>query len=171
MNKRLKMSDISVATLKTLAKENGIKGFSLMSKVLLIITLMENGVDVRSHLEIKERKESNPESEVSKSKKKETGGGSKKDKTEEKKPKEKKEKPDFEEKDMIKSKKECYIFKDEKSDKFWNITYERSDNAKQKYIVNYGKVDSPGTISKNIETSEKIQKLIEDKKKKGYVKK
>ena len=171
MNKRLKMSDISVATLKTLAKENGIKGFSLMSKVLLIITLMENGVNVRSHLEIKERKEANSESEVSKSKKKETGGGSKKDKPEtEKKPKEKKEKADFEEKDMIKSKKECYIFQDEKSNKFWNITYERSDNEKQKYIIQYGKVGSSGTETKNIETLKKIQKLIEEKINKGYVK-
>jgi len=165
------MSSISVLTLKTLAKEHNIKGYSTMSKDLLLITLMENGVNVRSHLEIKERKETNPEPEKSKAKKKETSGGKKdKSETEEKKPRTKKEKPEFEQSDMIKSKKECYVFKDDKSDKFWNIIYERSDNEKQKYIIQYGKVGSSGTESKNIETSEKIQKLIGEKIKKGYVK-
>ena len=46
-----------------------------------------------------------------------------------------------------------------------------SDNEKQRYIVRYGKVDNPGTTSKNEETSEKIQKLIQEKITKGYVKK
>ena len=171
MNKQLKMATISALELIKLYKENNIKDFSKMSKELRLITVIENGVDVRSHLEIKERKETNPEPEKSKAKKKETSGGKKeKSETEEKKPRAKKEKPEFEQSDMIKSKKECYVFKDDKSDKFWNIIYERSDNEKQKYIIQYGKVGSSGTETKNIETLEKIQKLIQEKIKKGYVK-
>ena len=165
--------------LKALAKESNLKGYSTMKKADLVKFLEESGIKIP--------KETNSDSgsDSSKPKKKAIGGakketesvstekkpGAKKETdSTEKKPRAKKEKPDFEEKDMIKSKKESYIFKDEKSDKFWNIIYERSENEKQKYIIQYGKDGSSGTTSKNEETSEKIQKLIEDKKKKGYVK-
>jgi len=172
-NKLLKMSSIPLPTLKAIAKDKGIKGFSTMSKDLLLITLiMEYGVDLRSHLETKERKETNPENEVSKPKKK-APSEAKKDKSEtkEKKQKEKKEKPEFEKSDMVKPKTVYLELEDEKSKKkFWEIISENSDNEKQKYIVRYGKVGNSGTESKNEDTAEKIQKLIKDKKEKGYTK-
>ena len=185
-NKLLKMSSISLPTLKALAKENGIKGFSTMSKDLLLIKLiMEYGVDVRSHLETKERKETNSDSgsDSSKPKKKATGGAKKEtDSTEkkpiakketdstEKKPRAKKEKPEFEKSDMVKPKTVFLKSENEKSKKFWEIIFENSDNEKQKYIVRYGKAGSSGTERKNEDTAEKIQKLIKDKKEKGYTK-
>ena len=117
-------------------------------------------------------KELSPET-MPKSKKKATGGTKKKE-TEsdstEKKLRAKKEKPEFEQSDMVKTKKEYFKMEDEKSNKFWEIIYERTENEKQRYIVRYGKVGNSGTTSKNEDTSDKIQKIIEEKKKKGYAK-
>ena len=163
---------VSIANLKALAKENNLKGYSTKTKDELLIELVQ--ADIKIPLVYKERNETNSDSgsDSSKPKKKATGGAKKEteyDSTE-KKPRAKKEKPEFEKSDMVKPKTVYLKLKDEKSDKFWEIIYENSDNEKQRYIVNYGKVDSPGTTSKNEETSEKIQKLIEDKKKKGYAK-
>ena len=163
---------VSIANLKALAKENNLKGYSTKTKDELLIELVKAQIEIP--LVYKERNETNSDSgsDSSKPKKKATGGAKKETESDstEKKPRAKKEKPEFEESDMIKSKKVYLEFKDEKSDKFWEIIYENSDNEKQRYIVRYGKVDSPGTTSKNEDTAEKIQKLIEDKKKKGYAK-
>ena len=161
---------VSIANLKALAKENNLKGYSTKTKDELLIELVKAGIKIP--LVYKERNETNSDSgsDSSKPKKKATGGAKKETESDstEKKPRAKKEKPEFEKSDMVKSKKVYLELKDEKSDKFWEIIYENSDNEKQRYIVRYGKVDSPGTTSKNEDTSEKIQKLIEDKKKKGY---
>jgi predicted DNA-binding WGR domain protein len=161
---------VSIANLKALAKENDLKGYSTKTKDELLIELVKAGIKIP--LVYKERNETNSDSgsDSSKPKKKATGGAKKETESDstEKKPRAKKEKPEFEKSDMVKPKTVYLKLKDEKSDKFWEIIYENSDNEKQKYIVRYGKVDSPGTTSKNEDTSEKIQKLIEDKKKKGY---
>ena len=165
---------VTVKVLKELAKENEIKGFSTLTKDELLIKLVKAEINIP--LVYKERTETNSDSgsDSSKSKKKATSGTKKKE-TEsdstEKKPRAKKVKPEFEESDMVKPKKEYFEMEDEKSNKkFWEITYENSQNDKQKYIVRYGKVDSLGTKSKNEDTSDKIQKIIEEKKKKGYIK-
>lgn len=56
-----------------------------------------------------------------------------------------------------------FIFKDNKSDKFWNIEYTNNE-----YKVHYGKTGTKGQkISKKV-SLDKIEKLIEGKKKKGY---
>ena len=66
---------------------------------------------------------------------------------------------------------EYYIFKDEKSDKFWEIKFEDTNDDKRKFIVRYGKVDTPGSSAEpKLDTITNIKKLIETKIKKGYVK-
>jgi len=165
---------VSIANLKALAKESNLKGYSTKTKDELLIELVKAQIEIP--LVHKERNETNSDSgsDSSKPKKKATGGTKKKE-TEsdstEKKPRAKKEKPEFEKSDMVKPKTVFLKSENEKSKKFWEIIYENSDNEKQKYIVRYGKVDNPGTTSKNEETSEKIQKLIQEKITKGYVKK
>ena len=165
---------VSIANLKALAKESNLKGYSTKTKDELLIELVKAQIEIP--LVHKERNETNSDSgsDSSKPKKKATGGTKKKE-TEsdstEKKPRAKKEKPEFEKSDMVKPKTVFLKSENEKSKKFWDIIYENSDNEKQKYIVRYGKVDNPGTTSKNEETSEKIQKLIQEKITKGYVKK
>jgi len=165
---------VSIANLKALAKESNLKGYSTKTKDELLIELVKAQIEIP--LVHKERNETNSDSgsDSSKPKKKATGGTKKKE-TEsdstEKKPRAKKEKPEFEKSDMVKPKTVFLKSENEKSKKSWEIIYENSDNEKQKYIVRYGKVDNPGTTSKNEETSEKIQKLIQEKITKGYVKK
>lgn len=162
---------VPLATLKAIAKENNLKGYSTKTKDELLIELVKAKIEIP--LVYKERNETNSDSgsDSSKPKKKATGGAKKEESdSTEKKPRAKKEKPEFEKSDMVKPKTVYLELKDEKSEKFWEIIYENSDNEKQRYIVRYGKVDNQGTTSKNEETSEKIQKLIEDKKKKGYAK-
>ena len=165
---------VSIANLKALAKESNLKGYSTKTKDELLIELVKAQIEIP--LVHKERNETNSDSgsDSSKPKKKATGGTKKKE-TEsdstEKKPRAKKEKPEFEKSDMVKPKTVYLELEDEKSKKFWEIISENSDNEKQRYIVRYGKVDNPGTTSKNEETSEKIQKLIQEKITKGYVKK
>jgi predicted DNA-binding WGR domain protein len=167
--------------LKALAKEHKLTGYSTMKKSDLVKFLEESGIKIP--IVHKERKETNLKTEVSKPKKKVPSEAKKETDSTEKKPgakKEtdstekkhiaKKEKPEFEKSDMVKPKTVFLKLENEKSKKFWEIIYENSDNEKQKYIVRYGKVDSPGTTSKNEDTSEKIQKLIKDKKEKGYAK-
>ena len=163
---------VSRANLNALAKENNLKGYSTKTKDELLIELVKAKIEIP--LVYKERNETNSDSgsDSSKPKKKATGGAKKETESDstEKKPRAKKEKPEFEKSDMVKPKTVFLKLENEKSKKFWEIIYENSDNEKQKYIVRYGKVDSPGTTSKNEDTSEKIQKLIKDKKEKGYAK-
>ena len=163
---------VSIANLKALAKENNLKGYSTKTKDELLIELVKAKIEIP--LVYKERNETNSDSgsDSSKPKKKATGGAKKETESDstEKKPRAKKEKPEFEKSDMVKPKTVYLELKDEKSEKFWKIIYENSDNEKQRYIVNYGKIGNSGTTSKNEDTVENIQKLIEDKKKKGYVK-
>ena len=165
---------VSIANLKALAKESNLKGYSTKTKDELLIELVKAQIEIP--LVHKERNETNSDSgsDSSKPKKKATGGTKKKE-TEsdstEKKPRAKKEKPEFEKSDMVKPKTVYLELEDEKSKKkFWEIISENSDNEKQKYIVRYGKVGNSGTESKNEDTAEKIQKLIKDKKEKGYTK-
>ena len=57
------------------------------------------------------------------------------------------------------------IFKDEKSDKFWEIKFEDTNDDKRKFIVRYGKVDTPGSSAEpKLDTITNIKKLIEAKK-------
>lgn len=61
-----------------------------------------------------------------------------------------------------------FIFKDEKSHKFWNVSWE--EEYGDEYTVHYGRVGSEG-VTKEIEcedTEEDIAKLIKSKVKKGY---
>lgn len=65
--------------------------------------------------------------------------------------------------------KRAFIYKDEKSHKFWWIDYSGCD-----FAVNYGKFDSIGKFEiKDFDTEEEClkqaEKLIHSKKKKGYV--
>ena len=65
--------------------------------------------------------------------------------------------------------KRAFIYKDEKSHKFWCIDYSGCD-----FAVNYGKFDSIGKFEiKDFDTEEEClkqaEKLIHSKKKKGYV--
>ena len=63
-----------------------------------------------------------------------------------------------------------YKLKDDKSDKFWEISYDDSAAEKLKYIVRYGKEGTSGTSSKiKKDTLINIQKIIKTKEKKGYV--
>lgn len=64
-----------------------------------------------------------------------------------------------------------FIFKDNKSNKFWSIYY---INGSLEYIVNYGKSGSEGRFTRKIFDNEKncrnmAEKLIREKIKKGYV--
>ena len=164
---------VSRANLNALAKENNLKGYSTKTKDELFIELVKAKIEIP--LVYKERNETNSDSgsNSSKPKKKATGGAKKETESDstEKKPRAKKEKPEFEKSDLVKPKTVYLELKDEKSKKFWEIISENSDNEKQRYIVRYGKVGSSGTTSKNEDTSEKIQKLIQEKITKGYVKK
>ena len=58
------------------------------------------------------------------------------------------------------------IFKNNKSNKFWNIEY-----SNIKYIVNYGKIGNKGKILSKKSTLNNTKKLIDSKIKKGYKKK
>ena len=65
--------------------------------------------------------------------------------------------------------KRAFIYKDEKSHKFWWIDYSGCD-----FAVNYGKFDSIGKFEiKDFDTEEEClkqaEKLIHSKEKKGYV--
>lgn len=61
-----------------------------------------------------------------------------------------------------------FVFKDEKSHKFWNVSWE--DDEPCEYTVHYGKVGSDG-VEKEVECEngiEDIEKVIKSKVKKGY---
>lgn len=62
-----------------------------------------------------------------------------------------------------------YTFKDDKSEKFWEIKYENDDKELLKFIVRYGKIGTPGSRSKpKMEKLSNINKLIQTKINKGY---
>ena len=149
---------VSLPELKSLCKENNIKGYSKLKKDEIIDLLNKNKIEIKDpkreedvekltedlkDLDVKEKKPK--KSEI------------KKDESED---------LDDKMKDPITK---YYIFKDEKSDKFWEIIYDNTSEEKIKYIVRYGKVNTPGSRSKpKMDTMKNIEKLIETKTKKGY---
>ena len=62
---------------------------------------------------------------------------------------------------------EYYEYVLDKSKKFWQIEY--IPNEECEYQIKYGKIGDEGRIIVKKETSSKINKLIESKKKKGYI--
>ena len=161
-------SKITLPELKTLCKDNNIKGFSKLKKDEIIELLKTNGLKIDTKIDI-----DNVSNDLKKMSVKET----------KKEPKENKEIKDSKKTSKETKKKEIlddkmnnevieyYIFKDEKSDKFWEIKFEDTNEDKRKFIVRYGKVDTPGSRAEpKIDTITNIKKLIETKIKKGYVK-
>lgn len=144
-------SKISLPELKTLCKENNIKGYSKLKKNEIIELLKENKI------EIKDSKREDITDVTEKLKKLEV-----KDKKIESKDEEIDEK-------MKNPLIEYYEFKDEKSEKFWEIKYDNIDEEKIKYIVKYGKIKTSGSVSKpKMDNIKNIEKIIETKVKKGY---
>jgi len=62
---------------------------------------------------------------------------------------------------------EYYEYVLDKSSKFWQIEY--IPNEECEYQIKYGKIGDEGRIIVKKDTSSKINKLIESKKKKGYI--
>jgi predicted DNA-binding WGR domain protein len=56
------------------------------------------------------------------------------------------------------------VYKDDKSNKFWNIQY----NKEGEYRVQYGRIGSKGVIISKKGNIHEIQKIIGNKMKKGY---
>jgi len=159
-------SKITLPELKDLCKENSIKGFSKLKKNEIIDLLKKNNIDIvpqknREETEvvkksdIKETEKSTSDNEIPK----------KVNKKETTKDKEEKELDEIMKNPIVK----YYVYEDEKSNKFWEITYDNIKEEKIKYIVRYGKTDTPGSRSKpKKDTLKNIEKLIETKIKKGY---
>ncbi len=144
-------SKISLPELKTLCKENNIKGYSKLKKNEIIELLKENKIEIKDSkreditdvtenlkkLEIKDKKMETKNEELD----------------------EKMKNP------LIK----YYELKDDKSEKFWEIKYDNTKEEKIKYIVRYGKIKTPGSVSKpKMDNIKNIEKIIETKVKKGY---
>ena len=149
---------VSLPELKSLCKENNIKGYSKLKKDEIIDLLNKNKIEIKDPKrkeDIEKLTEDLKELDVK-----------------EKKPKKSEIKKDESEELDDKMKKpitKYYLFKDEKSDKFWEIMYDNISEEKIKYIVRYGKVDTPGSRSKpKMDSMKNIEKLIETKIKKGY---
>ena len=60
------------------------------------------------------------------------------------------------------------IYKDEKSNKFWNIEYTLNEYTLNEYRVKYGKVKTNGQKKSKISTLKNTEQLINSKLKKGY---
>ncbi len=178
-------SKITLPELKSLCKDNNIKGFSKLKKEEVIDLLKTNGVKIDTKSNTKVDTKSNTKTvtkavtksdidEVSNDLKKmnvkETKKESKVQKDSKKTSKETKKEEILDDK-MTNEVTEYYIFKDEKSEKFWEIKFEDTNDDKRKFIVRYGKVDTPGSRAEpKLDTITNIKKLIETKIKKGYVK-
>ena len=139
---------ISLPELKSLCKDNNIKGYSKLKKDEIIDLLKKNKVDIKK---VSNRTEiDNVTEKVSNMSIKQ---------------KENEELNDEFENETIK----YYVFNDDKSNKFWEIKYEDNNADKRKYIVRYGKVDTHGIRSKpKMDTLTNIDKIIDNKIKKGY---
>ena len=188
---------ITLPQLKNLCKDRGIKGYSKLNKKELIL-LIERTLSVKDEnikndsdkddksveTESSEKVEE-PKTIKNKSNKNECTEKVKETKT----IKDKSDKDECTEKvkepEIIKDKSdekineineimgktitEHYKLKDDKSDKFWEITYEDINDEKKKYKVRYGKEGTDGIYSKIKEdTFKNIQKIIITKEKKGY---
>lgn len=161
-------SKVTLPELKALCKDNNIKGFSKLKKEEIIDLLKTNGVKIDTKIDID--KVSNDLKKMSVKETKETKKESKETKDSKKTSKETKKKEVLDDK-MKNEVMEYYIFKDEKSDKFWEIKFEDTKDEKRKFIVRYGKVDTPGSKAEpKLDTITNIKKLIETKINKGYVK-
>lgn len=164
---------ISLPELKTLCKENNIKGYSKLKKDEIIELLKSNKINIdhsskREDLDeisndLKNLKvETNIKSEKIENKK----SNNKSISSEKHKDETKKEIDESMKKPLTK----YYTFKDDKSEKFWEIKYDNIEEEKIKYIVRYGKVDTPGSrANPKLDTLANINKLIASKTKKGYV--
>lgn len=146
---------ISLPDLKNLCKENNIKGYSKLKKDEIINLLKTNKVEIKP-LSIRCETE-----KITEDLEKLTVKDNKKKKSENDTViNDKFDKP------IIK----YYTFKDEKSDKFWEITYEDSKDEKVKYLVRYGKKDTPGSRSiPKMDKMSNINKLMSTKTEKGYI--
>ena len=139
---------ISLPELKSLCKDNNIKGYSKLKKDEIIDLLKKNKVDIKK---VSERTEIDDITE------KISNIGIKQ--------KENEEINDEFKNEIIK----YFVFNDDKSNKFWEIKYEDNNEDKRKYIVRYGKVDTTGSRSKpKMDTLTNINKIIDNKTKKGY---
>lgn len=152
---------LSLPELKSLCKENKIKGYSKLKKDEIIDLLKNNNIEMKSSLR----------SEVEDVSKKMTDLKISNDKKEDKKTNKTEKKEEKEEIDdkLENEIKKYYEFKNDKSNKFWEIKYEDNKSEKRKYIVRYGSTDTSGkTVSPKLDTIKNIEKLIETKIKKGY---
>lgn len=166
-------SKITLPELKSLCKDNNIKGFSKLKKEEVIDLLKTNGVKIDTKSITKTVTKSDIDkvsNDLKKMNVKETKKESKVQKDSKKTSKETKKEEILDDK-MTNEVTEYYIFKDEKSEKFWEIKFEDTNDDKRKFIVRYGKVDTPGSRAEpKLDTITNIKKLIETKIKKGYVK-
>ena len=62
---------------------------------------------------------------------------------------------------------QLYYYNDDKSHKFWEITYDSEKGGE--YKIRFGKIGSKGCQNTKIDTLENIEKLIQTKIKKGYI--
>ena len=164
-------SKITLPELKALCRDNNIKGFSKLKKEEIVDLLKTNGVKIDNKIDTKIDIDIDKMSnDLKKMSVKETKKEPKETKDSKKTSKETKKKEILDDK-MNNEVIEYYIFKDEKSDKFWEIKFEDTNDDKRKFIVRYGKVDTPGSSAEpKLDTITNIKKLIETKIKKGYVK-
>jgi len=158
-------SKLTLPQLKSLCKEHNIKGYSKLKKDEILQLLKDKNIQIDQETkDTKENVEKESSDNVS-----ETSSESSTKKTKVKK-EIKKETTEEIDSTMENELTKMYIFKDDKSDKFWEIKYENNGAEKRKYIVRYGKVDTPGSRSKpKMDTLKNIDKIIETKVKKGYI--
>ena len=163
-------SKITLPELKALCKDNNIKGFSKLKKEEIIDLLKSNGVKIHDKIDTKDDIDK-VSSIMKKMSVKETKKEPKEPNDSKKTSKVTNKKKEVLDDKMNNEVIEYYIFKDEKSDKFWEIKFEDTNDDKRKFIVRYGKVDTPGSSAEpKLDTITNIKKLIEAKIKKGYVK-
>lgn len=152
------MSKLTLPELKSLCKENNIKGYSKLKKDEIIDLLNKNKIEIKDNKkkeDIEKLTEDLKELDVKEHFIKEVS----------KALVESYELDDKMEDPITK----YYTLKDDKSEKFWEIKYDNKSEEKLKYIVRYGKIDTPGSKAKpKMDTLKNISKLIETKIKKGY---
>lgn len=158
-------SKLTLPQLKSLCKEHNIKGYSKLKKDEILQLLKDKNIQIDQETkDTKENVEKESSDNVS-----ETASELSTKKTKVKK-EIKKETEEELDSTMENEKTILYVFKDDKSNKFWEIKYEDNGAEKRKYIVRYGKVDTPGSRSKpKMDTIKKIEDIIETKVKKGYI--
>jgi predicted DNA-binding WGR domain protein len=160
-------SKLTLPELKSLCKENKIKGYSKLKKDEIIQLLKDNNIQFKQDDKKDKVEKESSDNSSDDSSKDSTDSSTEKTKLKNEIKKETTEELDSSMKNELTK---LYVFKDDKSSKFWEIKYENSDEEKRKYIVRYGKVDTNGTSSKpKMDTLKNINKIIDAKLKKGYV--